>query len=146
MLRKIAILAIGVAVLMIAGCRTGEYKADLEIYERMPSILAADPELQGKLMLNDDGTPKVEFEKGEMFLYLALGLDEGTRKEAVSRAFELFHQQYMESETNRRKDGTFYRKVIHIRGFVEDTELYVIEWDLSEENPNLISDRYGYFI
>ena len=50
------------------------------------------------------------------------------------------------AETNRRKDGTFYRKVIHIRGFVEDTELYVIEWDLSEENPNLISDRYGYFI
>jgi len=146
MFYRTAIIALGVGLIFLIGCRTGEYRLDLKIYETMPGLLAADPELAARLFKNEDGSIKVEFEKGEMFLYLALGLDEDTRMQAASDAFEIFHEQYMNNPDNRKKDGTFWREVIRLRGFVEDTELYVLEWDLSEEKPTVKSNRYGFFI
>jgi hypothetical protein len=146
MLYRTAIIVLGIVLVFLAGCRTGEYRIDREVYAAMPGLLAADTELADGLFKNEDGSIKVEFEKGEMFLYLALGLDEDTRMQTASDAFVIFHDQYVNNPDNRRKDGTFIRKVIRLRGFVEDTELYVIEWDLSEDNPNVISNRYGYFI
>jgi len=146
MLYRITLGILCIGMMCLIGCRTGEYKADLEIYERMPGILAADPELENMLFLNEDGSVKVLFEKGEMHLWTAYGLDESTRQRVVGRAFELFHNEYINSTLNKRNDGSYYRQKIIFRGFIDDTELYVIEWDLDEENPNVVSNRVGNFM
>jgi hypothetical protein len=145
-LNRIVILAAIIGLLFIVGCRTGEYNVDKRIYAEMPALLTADPDIAENIFYNEDGTPKVTFEKGEMFLWLAYGLDEDTRRNVVSDALTIFHDQYMNAEDNKKKNGTYYREVIGIRGYVEDTELYVIVWDLNEPNPDITNDRYGNFI
>jgi hypothetical protein len=143
------ILLIGLAMLLVAvaGChRTGNYKFDDPIYAAMPGILAADPEIGQKLAYNPDGTVNVRFDKGEMFLTLANGLDQGARMQIVSKAFVIFHDQYMNSPDVRKQDGTFKRAKIAMRGFVGDTELYVMEWKLTEARPIVISSREGNYM
>lgn len=135
------ILVLG--VVFTGGCRTGEYNVDLLIYEEMPALLAANETLVNLLEKNEDGSLKVEFEKGEMFLHIRTGSDMHVtvRQEATQAAFEIFHQAYMGREENLRKDETFYRQKIYVHGFVEDTELYVLEWDLNEAEPNVLDNR-----
>lgn len=148
MKKKIILAVLFIGMVTLAGCRTGEYNVDLVIYEKMPALLAANAELAADLAKNEDGTIMVEFEKGEMFLYLRTGrdMDEGARNMATQTAFEIFHQQYMDDEDNLRGDGTFYRKLIIVRGFVEDTELYILEWNLNDEAPKVRSNRFGNYM
>ncbi len=146
MLYRITFGLICIGILFLLGCRTGEYNVDLKIYEEMPGILAADPELTDMLGKNEDGSVQVEFEKGEMFLWFAYCLDESTRQNVAGRALDHFHTQYLEHPDNRRKDQTFYREKILLRGFIDDVELYVIEWDLDMDHPNVVSNRHGNFM
>jgi len=146
MLYRITLITVLIGLLFVIGCRTGEYKVDLEIYERMPGLLTADPDIADNLFYNEDGSLKVLFEKGEMHLWLAFGLDEQTRMQVISDALMIFHEQYMNDPLNKRKDDTYYRELIFIKGFVEDTELYVIQWDLNDENPDITSNRFGNFM
>jgi len=146
MAKRLILAGLMTLLVISVGCRTGDYKYDREIYERMKQILASDPQIKDKIAYNEDGTPMVTFKKGEMYLNVALGLDEGTRQQVVSRALELFHEQYINHPDIKKKDGTYKREKIFIHGFVEDVELYVIEWKLGDPHPNLISDRHGNFI
>jgi len=141
---RFLLVMVSIMLVIGGGCRTGEYNADLEIYEQMPQILA-ESEYAHNMAKNEDGSIKVEFEKGVMYLWLRTGSDmhEVARRDAASDALVLFHEQYMNSETNRRKDDSFYREKIGLKAYVEDIELYVFEWDLSKEDPDLISDRSG---
>ena len=143
---RTAVIALSILLLLIAGCRSGEYTVDLEIYEEMPALLAAGPSAND-MARNDDGSIKVEFDKGWMLLSLREGrdMDEDARNKAVSDALEIFHQRYLDSPHNRKKDGSFFRKVIGVKGFVGDIELYVIEWDLSLDHPNVLNNRAGNF-
>jgi hypothetical protein len=147
MITRITLAIIAILLLATVGCRTGEHNTvDLPIYERMPGLLTAEPELQGKLLTDEAGNIVVEFEKGTMFLHLALGMDPITGKEAISMAFQIFHDQYMNTPENIKKDGSFRREIIFMKAYIEETELYVIEWDLAEDNPNVKNDRYGNFV
>lgn len=148
MIKKIILTVLFIGMVILAGCRTGEYNVDLKIYEEMPALLAANEELAANLAKNEDGTIMVEFEKGEMFLHLRMGrdMDEGTRNLATQTAFEIFHQQYLDHEDNLRGDGSFYRKLILVRGFVEDTELYILEWNMNDESPKVRSNRFGNYM
>jgi len=143
---RILLALASITFLFFAGCRTGEYKADLEIYEIMPQLLA-ESETAHNFAMNEDGSVKVEFEHGVMFLWLKTGstMDEVARMEAASKALEIFHEQYMNSETNRKNDGSMYREMIGLKAYVDDVELYVIEWSLDEERPSVISNRAGNF-
>jgi len=134
-------------VLLIAGCRTGEWNADIEIYEAMPGLLEEYPAVTADLDRNEDGTLNIYFEKGEMHIWFRAGrdMDVVSRQEAASTAFEIFHAAYMQSELNKRGNGELYRKKIFLRGFMEDIELYVLEWALDKENPNVLSNREGNF-
>lgn len=134
---------------LLLGCRTGEYKVDLLIYQEMPALLAADTELASNIAKNPDGSLMVTFEKGTMYLYLRTGSDmnEEKRQVAASDAFVIFHQAYMNHPENLKKDGTtYYRQKIYIHTFVEDTELYIIEWELGKENPEVTNDRSGNYM
>ncbi|MCK4720614.1 hypothetical protein KAU08_08140 [bacterium] len=148
MKKKIILGVLFIGMVILTGCRTGEYNVDLEIYEEMPALLAANEELAADLAKNEDGTIMVEFEKGEMFLHLRAGrdMDEGARNIATQTAFQIFHQQYLDHEDNLRGDGTFYRKLIVVRGFVEDTELYILEWNMNDEEPKVRSNRFGNYM
>jgi hypothetical protein len=148
MKKKIILGVLFIGMVILTGCRTGEYNVDLVIYEEMPALLAANEELAADLVKNEDGTIMVEFEKGEMFLHLRAGrdMDEGARNIATQTAFQIFHQQYLDHEDNLRGDGTFYRKLIVVRGFVEDTELYVLEWNMNDEEPKVRSNRFGNYM
>lgn len=145
---RICLGILAIAIVFSAGCRTGEYKVDLDIYKQMPGVLVAEPSLPDYLAKNEDGSIKVSFEKGEMFLWLRTGssMDEDTRKKVVSKALELFHQQYMDNPDNRRGNGTFFRQKVVVRGYVEDIELYIVEWDMSLEHPNMVKDRSANYI
>lgn len=147
MTNRVLFLAVAVMVILSVGCRTGNYRFDEEIYAKMPGVLAAEPTLTGMLATNPDGSINVTFDKGEMFLTIANGLDESTRKNAVSKAFELFHNEYMNNPDAKKPDGTYRREKILIHGFVEDIELYIIEWMLAPNaEPNLLNDRSGNFM
>src|SRR3990170_2415260 len=100
MLYRIMLLSLAVLILFAAGCRTGEYKGDLEIYEAMPALLEQNPDIVKNMARNEDGSLRVEFEKGEMRLWMREGsdMDVSARMETTSDAFELFHAQYMQSE------------------------------------------------
>jgi hypothetical protein len=143
---RVLLALVSITILFVAGCRTGEYRADQEIYERMPQLLA-ESESANNYARNEDGSIKVEFDKGTMLIWLRTGsdMDEVAREKAASDALEIFHEQYMNSETNRHKDGSMYRKTIGMKAYVEDVELYVFEWDLDEENPVLTNNRAGNF-
>ena len=147
MFQRILLFILAILILTVAGCRSGEFKADLEIYEAMPGLLEEYPAVTADLARNEDGTLKVYFEKGEMHIWFRAGrdMDVVSRQEAASTAFEIFHAAYMQSEVNKRAKGGFYREKIFLRGFMEDIELYVIEWGLEDENPNVISNREGNF-
>jgi len=142
-MRKIFLLVIAILVVASIGCRTGEYKFDLEIYEQMPALLEANEDIASKIRRNDDGTLDVTYEKGEMFIRLAYQLDPNTQQKVVSQAFEIFHDQYINHPEARNKEGKFRRQSIRARGFVDDIELYVVRWDLADPEPDLESDRYA---
>jgi hypothetical protein len=133
-------------VFVCAGCRTGEYPVDHEIYSAMPGVIAQHPELAAQIAKNEDGSLKMTFEKGVMSIWVELGLDEDSRRTIVSNALQLFHEQYMTNPNNKKENGSWVREVIGCKGYVEDTELYVIEWNLNEERPNVTNDRYGNFV
>jgi len=143
---RISLLILAVLVLLTAGCRSGEFKdLDMPIYQRMPDLLAANEFVYDHVEKNEDGSVKVNFEKGRMFLWLRTGsdMDEVARQETISEALELFHDQYVDNPENLKKDGSFKREVIFINGYVEETELYILEWNLNEENPNILNNRSG---
>lgn len=148
MIKKIILTVLLIGMVILAGCRTGEYNVDIMIYEEMPALLAANEELAADLAKNEDGTIMVEFDKGEMFLHLRTGSDmsEGARNMATQTALEIFHQQYLDHEENLRGDGSFYRKLIVVRAFVEDIELYVLEWNMNDEGPRVRSNRFGNYM
>ena len=147
MIKRYLLLGMAALVAFSAGCRTGNYKFDYDIYAKMPGVLAAEPTLKDMIATNPDGSLMVTFDKGEMFVTVANGKDESTRKNVVSMAFELFHREYMNSPDVKRPDGTYRREKILIHGFVENVELYIIEWQLGEnEEPNLLNDRSGNFM
>jgi hypothetical protein len=140
-MKRILLLGIAIAVLLAAGCRTGEYRFDTEIYAAMPALIEANPDLASKFARNEDGTLGITFEKGEMYCKFAYGLDPNTQMNALSDAFQIFHDQYINREDTRWKDGTFRRESIRVRGLVDDTELYVVRWDLADAEPDLESSR-----
>jgi len=146
MLYKLTVALFSLLILAAVGCRTGEYKFDLEIYKKMPDILKAEPTLAGEVATNPDGSVKVRFEKGTMYLTLADRKDENTRMTASTKAFELFHNLYLADPTAKKPDGTFRRDKIFFKGFVGETELYVVEWNLGEKQPNVISNRSGNYM
>ena len=144
---RVLFLAVAVMVILSVGCRTGNYRFDEEIYAKMPGVLAAEPTLKGKLATNPDGSVMVTFDKGEMFLTVANGLDESTRKNVISKAFELYHSEYMNNPDAKKPDGTYRREKILIHGFVEENEQYVLEWNLAPNaEPNVLNDRSGNFM
>ncbi len=145
-MNRIILLLAVILILFITGCRTGEYRFDLEIYEQMPALLEADEALARKIFKNEDGTLMVSFEKGEMFINLAYRLDPGSRQGVVSSAFQIFHDQYINHPDVRKQDGSFIRESIRIRGFVDEVELYVIRWDLGDEAPDLENVRDASYI
>lgn len=145
-MNRIILLLAAILILLIPGCRTGEYQFDLEIYEQMPALLEADEDLARKIFRNEDGTLLVTFEKGEMYLNIAYGLDPGSRQSVTSNAFQIFHDQYINHPDARKQDGSFRRESIRVRGFVDDTELYVIRWDLGDEAPDLENVRDASYI
>jgi hypothetical protein len=147
MIKRCLLLGLAALIALSTGCRTGNYKFDYDIYAKMPGVLAAEPTLKDMIATNPDGSLMVTFDKGEMFMTVANGKDESTRKNAVSKAFELFHQEYMNSPDVKRPDGTYRREKVLIHGFVEDVELYIIEWKLDPTaEPNLLNDRSGNFM
>ncbi|HEX9745695.1 MAG TPA: hypothetical protein VGB30_09735 [bacterium] len=164
---KYRIILAGLAAILLfsAGCRTGNYQYDKDIYARMPDLLMNDPELQGKMFIHQEGetvefddkgqpkipeglagSPAVAFDQGEMSLWFAYKLDPGARRMAASRAFEIFHEQYMNNPDVRKSDGTFKREKIYFRGYIDDIELYVIEWTLGRDDPTVLNDREGNFV
>jgi hypothetical protein len=145
-MKRLILVSLAVVLTAFAGCRTGNYKFDKDIYAAMPGLLMADPDVKAKIAYNEDGTPKVTFDKGEMFLTLADRLDEDTRNIIAGKAFQIFHDQYINDPAVKKPDGSYRRDKIGLRIFVGDTELYVLEWKLGEEKPQVISNRYGYFI
>ena len=145
-MKKICLLFCGILILFSTGCRTGEYKFDHVIYAATPALLQADEKLKGKLFINEDGSVKVSFEKGVMSVWFAYKLDESTRMVACGDAFRIFHDQYINNPDVKKKDGKWRREKIGCKGYVEDTELYVLEWDLNAPKPTVTSNRYGNFI
>lgn len=143
---KITLALFSVLILSISGCRTGEFPFDKGIYDSMQGLLQADELTNKNIFKNEDGSMKIECEKGEIRVWLAFGLDPDSRMQTVGRAFEIFHEQYMKTETNKKPDGTFRREIITCRGLVEDTELYVLSWIMSEPDPKVDSNRDGNFM
>ena len=147
MFYRIMLLSLAVLILFTAGCRTGEYKGDLEIYEAMPALLEQNPDIVKNLARNEDGSLRIELEKGEMRLWMREGvdMDVSARMETTSDAFEVFHAQYMQSEKVKKENGEFYREKITLKSYVDDIELYVLEWDLKSADPNVLNNREGNF-
>ena len=147
MKRKLLIIGIFLGIVFLAGCRTGEYKVDLLIYEEMPALLAANEQLASNLEKDENGNLRVEFEKGTMYLYLRAGSDmnEERRQVAASDALVIFHQAYMDHPENLREKGGFFRETIYSKTYVEDIELYVMEWDMDTEDPEVTNNRSGNF-
>ena len=145
-MKRLILVSLAILLAVLAGCRTGNFKFDKDIYAAMPGLLMADPDIKDGIAYNQDGTPKVTFDKGEMSLTLKDGLDEGSRQKVVGKAFQIFHDQYMNNAAAKKPDGSLRRDKIGFHGFVGDTELYVLDWKLGDEKPQVISNRYGNFI
>lgn len=146
MLKNIYMLFLAIILISINGCRTGEFKFDHEIYSVVPSLITANPDLAQKIAYNEDGSPKVSFEKGTIFISFAHGLDEDTRMKAAGEVFNIFHNEYIKRDDIKKKDGTYKRDKIFLKGYVDDVELYVIEWKLGNPKPSVVSNRYGNFM
>jgi hypothetical protein len=145
-MKRIMIFVFIVLVAVTTGCRTGNYKFDEEIYAKMPDLLKNDPQISQKIAYNQDGSPIVSFDKGTMFITMADGLDQGTRQQIVSRAIEIFHQQYLDSPDAKKQDGSFRRDKIYLHGLVGETELYIIEWKLGAPAPLVTNNREGNYM
>ena len=147
MLYRIILLSLAVGILFVSGCRTGEYNVDLEIYEAMPGLIEQFPEVTADLAHNEDGSLRIMFEQGEMHLWFRAGrdMDVVSRQEAASAAFEIFHAQYMSNDKNKKGESGLYREIIYLKGYLDEIELYVIEWDLTQPDPNVKSNREGNF-
>ncbi len=140
-MKRFAFVFPAILVLVLGGCRTGEFRFDHEIYSAMPALLGADEGIVANTAQNEDGTLSVTFEKGEMYVRLAHGTNAARRMVTISDALLIFHDQYISHPDVKRNDGGYRRESIRIRGFIDETELYVIRWDLGEDMPDVESNR-----